>query len=649
MGQTQWKSRKIKNSDTSNIKRKNKIKETFDNKHGFTKLPILKSVHEGFQNSEESILRDNVDLLGNIKLDNLNRKDLADEEFEKVLEEAKLTELINMIKQLATEGRIGGDDSNYTSEHCNDMASKLGNVISSKIDDSVEVENNDDNTTTDYKKTAAYTRGVLTIITNILTYLPKIVFVGVASINYAIKKLTVLYCDIMSRTNDSSQQYSFNDDLKIVFGEVDKALYMIMVFIISYNWFFIFFFYENKGNTYEYVSNANDINILGVNFGNNGIKNFMPKEKPSLHEYTWGGWLKKEVLSTPMYVMAMIQYIFLEHSDKTSFTIPNMLQTIMSFNGNVGTFDILNSLPVKWVVTLVLVYFSLEPISNALKKMVGMDVSISDTSSIIFFLFMGFISLFYFLGYIEYFVGPWVYLFLQDIMNPKDTEQPADEAIDAVTKVEEELQNKILDKAESLSFSAKALQFITFIFTIFLRTISATALYSYTTLFFFVFMIFHSFGSVYTFGKENIDKINEKITAKVTSCFTMKDRFSNLMAFANKYLLSIMLLIFSISTLSTYNDIKSRSLQSSLKTTVVLVIISILLYAIGYIDGSFAKNYIIPPISYICRTVTFWFILGIIIVGVILKYTTSIFDTAVNETKNTYDNGEKNINEDAKS
>ena len=188
------------------------------------------------------------------------------------------------------------------------------------------------------KKNLKYTRVYVGNVLKVLLAVPKLFLLGFDAVNWAIKRLVVEFCEILNENNENKIT---EDDFNIIFAEVDNFLYLSLFFYVSLNWFIFLFFYTKDG---DYVSSSNFITDV--------IKDMMRNRDAK------GQGFFDNVLSSSLYPIAAMTYIFTEHSTETMFTIPNLLQMIVSlqviprFFGALLPLDIFDSLPVKYLLTL---------------------------------------------------------------------------------------------------------------------------------------------------------------------------------------------------------------------------------------------------------------------------------------------------------
>ena len=403
----------------------------------------------------------------------------------------------------------------------------------------------------------------------LLQALPKLIILRLDFAVYSCRKITQLFCE-MIRTD-----VILESDLQKLFNQLDIIIYFFMVFVISYNWFFIFFFYEKqpedaeqiKNNMYKYiyVSTSKFIN------DNEAVPSISIK-----HYMESAGFFIKNVLSPIFYILSAVTFLFTEHSDKVGFTIPNILQSLITPFG----IQILNSLPVKYLLTLVLFYFILEPSVHIIKDMAGFKIpNMAPGTRYASVIIYGLILLLGILGIFEMFLGPDVYGFVKDIMSPitekkdEDVKEDKDDIKDAINNLADTIGESV--KEAKNTTMDKLLTFFVTILTFMLRCTSFFTLYSYLSAILFTIFVILSLFPMLLFGSKNsFTNTNNAINNSNEMCFSYKNMVANFCGFINKRLFfAVMVMILGFSLDVYMNNLGNSSLKAGLFTVCGLLII----------------------------------------------------------------------------
>lgn len=608
MGETKWNKKENMTNMKSKVKKR---KEQFKNMRGFIQLPPLVDVKEGFTDEDASgndasgndasgndasgnlftdvnntmneFIESNEEMFDDID-EATSEDNLADKQWREKLKEAKLSdELLYILQNLKAWTEIDETKSNSNDEFCDQPAS-------------TEVEE-------EFSTSLKHVRVVMKNIALILTNLPKLILLSFDFIDYLIKKLVANYCEVMAIFSGNSPKIP-DSVMNVVFEQVDKLLYVFIVFIVSYNWFFILFYYDrtelSDNVEYEYLSSSYFIN-------NEYIKPMMSQEPGSVAD-----WIMKHVFSSVIYVISFFAYICTEHSVKTSFTIPNLMQRIISLNKmfpSLGT-DLLDSIPVKWIFTIVLAYFGIPSLMKMMKYLVHMSPSMDPlTSSSAKGLYM-LVLVVAGMGFLAWPVGDSMYWILKEYMSPiveskKDKDHANSEHM--YTKIAEKVMDKfknITDEYVSESSVTPMIKAVLItIVTLFVRVLSLIVLLPYTNAIIFMMLSAFSLGALFMFGRTfltNISKVNESITKTLKACLTYRQIVSKMASSFNKILLSVLILITCISSVMAYNsqwpaDSDSTFLKTILLTHLYVVITFISLHLTNILTYDTLIKYVTQP------------------------------------------------------
>ena len=543
MGTTQWNNKENMTNMVNLDKALNRLKETFDNKKGFTKIPTLSNVRESLTPSysapeeveEPEVVKEPFDNKEGTSIDG------ADIDIEKALVEYNLGEIFNL-EWFELPDNIKNSDSGCE------------NMTGSGEDDEGEGEGEGTIDKSDAKETLStgfkYTRLYIRNITKIIITLPKLIlFILTDGVKYLTYKTAIGYSKMFGCYEAS--------DHKVVYEQFNKILYTCLVFFISYNWFFTLFYFTENNGKYKYESNPdNDYYIHDL------IRMWQKLWEPQ----TWGYFLANSLFLPGLVVITFITYILQSHSYETIFTLPNILQSILTLHGKLDWF---NSFPVKFIVTLVLVYYGIDPVLKILKNLVGIKTSdMGDNTIILGKIFYALLSFIGFYGFTILYLGPNAIISIfKNILDPLNTEdsegnqskKPNDptDVGDAIREVRDSMDGNY---------------YLLYYFTLFLQTIltfilrigSYLSFIPYTNLAIFLIIIGISFLSAFNFSSfENIKDIIlrfntlpiiKEIIGKTNICFTMKDHLSNRAAFFNKHFFSILILLIIFESFGVFNE-----------------------------------------------------------------------------------------------
>lgn len=608
MGTTKWNKRE--NMENMNVKKrepfkqKNKIK-----KHGFTKLPTITDVHEGFINkplvegnenmetTPELTTEEEIDValdigaetysaavereaaglstrISNITATANDWNTLADRQFNAKYEEANLGAKLERLFTLDAwnpESIINNENNGGKNCAIEGMRAGGGKMFGEELGEE-ETTGNLDDIKKDLKRNASKdTRNVIKVIKqyiiNLFTLfsaLPKLIILRLDFANYSIKKIVTLFCQMVNDGVENIQE----DHLQTIFDQVDHIIYAFMVFVISYNWFFVWFFYEKQdiGDVtgfyqYQYSSKADPIN--------DSIKEIMKN----------AGFIIKTFFSSVLFVVSSVMSFFFDH---TGFSLPNILQKIVSLG---GLTDIFNSFPCKFLFTLILMYTFLDPSIKILKTMTGFSVPMGPMTIIFASIVFGFISIIGLLGIFEIFAGPGVYLSMFDIMNPIEAEKEEDSkgsTEDDMRKTLETLGDKIGEAADRANdgWINRLISYSVILFIFIIRCMSFFMFLPYGTIFIFlVFVIASLFPTMlFSNGKsldEMMNRINTAINKSSEPCMTWKSILAKYCGMFNKisfYLVMISLLVTSYAVYGA-NILSNTSLLAGLLTMTWLLLL----------------------------------------------------------------------------
>lgn len=495
-----------------------------------------------------------------------NGTQLANDEFYKKLKDANLGKDVEILLGLHGFGKEYKDawsrlpeSAKKNSEHCDDG-------------DDVDFNSMDEN-----KKNLKYTRVYVGNVLKVLLAVPKLFLLGFDAVNWAIKRLVVEFCEILNENNENKIT---EDDFNIIFAEVDKFLYLSLVFYVSLNWFIVLFFYTKDG---DYVSSSNFITDV--------IKDMMRNRDAK------GQGFFDNVLSSSLYPIAAMTYIFTEHSTETMFTIPNLLQMIVSlqviprFFGALLPLDIFDSLPVKYLLTVGLTYIGLAPMAKALQYLVGIHRNTISKTDYVSIGLTGLVSLFSLLGFAAWQEFPFgadkLYWVLKEVMNPNlfesAPEDNADEAsVDPKDKAFIAMMDKMNDKL-SQGFTAWLGSALWRMFLLFIRIGSIMTLMPLMNTIIFIVLVSLSFFSFYRFNVKRAD-VFASFMDITGVCYSLKDNIAKGISNINPYLIIILLCLLAYSSFNQYNSLSediATTVGGSLKAFVIIVpIIAAILPAI---------------------------------------------------------------------
>ena len=600
MGETKWnKKENMTNMKSSKVKKR---KEKFKNMEGFIQLPPLVDVKEGFEDacgndvedaSNVSMSLDDLAVSIEQSLDDYNesteQEDLADTQWQEKLQQANLSDdLLYILQNTSAWTDIENTDNDGDDDEFCDQPAPTEAYA-------------------EFSNSLKHVRLVLKNVAIIIHNLPKLILLSFDFFNYIIKKIVANYCKAIAVINGENTNIS-DDDLNIVFGEVDKILYIFLVFIVSYNWFFIIFYYDRtvtgEGDiTYDYVSSSYFIN-------NEYIKPWMKQEPDST-----GDWVMKHIFSSTLFVISFFSFIFTEHSVKTSLTVPNLLQRIISLNGfvpSLGT-DLFDSLPVKWIFTIFLVYYGMPQMLNMMKYLVNMTPPMDPVTNVSAKGLYSLILVVAGMGFFAWPIGTSMYWVLKEFMAPnenqkeEDSDDKANGKFEKISKTIMKGFNIMKDTMTENSFLTMAKIVFKTIFTLFVRVSSILVLLPYTNAIIFMILAMLSLGGLFMFGStflDNINKVNSSILESITSCFSLRQKMSKFATYINKVLLSILLLLTCIYSINSYGswpqDSDNKAVRNNLLIGLYIIIafigaslsgIPIFEYFLKYILGSFTSNY----------------------------------------------------------
>jgi hypothetical protein len=599
MGTTKWNKRE--NMENMNVKKREPFKQKKKiKKRGFTKLPTITDVHEGFINkplvegnenmettpelTTEEVIDAALDsgaetynanaqtAAQNLSISLMNTlatandwNTLADRQFNAKYEEANLgAELERLFTLDAWNPKSIINNENNGGKNCAIGHSDNGEETFGE--EGVEETATDVNDIKKKLKSKASkgTRDAIKIIKqyiiNLFTLfsaLPKLIILRLDFANYSIKKIVTLFCQMVNDGVENIQE----DHLQTIFDQVDHIIYAFMVFVISYNWFFVWFFYEKQDigevkrfYQYQYSSKADPIN--------DSIKEIMKN----------AGFNIKTFFSSVLFVVSSVISFFFDH---TGFSLPNILQKIVSFG---GLTDIFNSFPCKFLFTLMLMYTFLDPSIKILKTMTGFSVPMGPMTIIFASIVFGAISIIGLLGIFEMFVGPGVYISMFDIMNPTEAEKEEDSkggTEDDMRKTLEALGDKLGEAADRANdgWINRLISYGVILFTFIIRCMSFFMFLPYGTIVIFLVLVIASLFPTVLFsnGKsldEIMNSINTAINKSSEPCMTWKSILAKYCGMFNKisfYLVMISLLATSYAVYGA-NILSNTSLLAGLST-----------------------------------------------------------------------------------
>jgi len=606
MGTTKWNKRE--NMENMNVKKREPFKQKKKiKKRGFTKLPTITDVHEGFINKplvegnanmettpEEEVdaaldsgaetysaaveagAQNLGDMLSRTQATANDWNTLADRQFNAKYEEAnlgaELERLFTLDAWIINNEKNGG--KNCAIGHSDNGEETFGEEAEEGEEETFgeEAEEGEEETATDVndikkklkRKASNETRDAIKLIKqyiiNLFTLfsaLPKLIILRLDFANYSIKKIVTLFCEMVNDGVENIQE----DHLQTIFDQVDHIIYAFMVFVISYNWFFVWFFYEKQDigevtdfYQYQYSSQADPIN--------DSIKEIMKN----------AGFNIKTFFSSVLFVVSSVISFFFDH---TGFSLPNILQKIVSFG---GLTDIFNSFPCKFLFTLILMYTFLDPSIKILKTMTGFSVPMGPTTIIFASIVFGAISIIGLLGIFEMFVGPGVYLSMFDIMNPTEAEKEEDSkgsTEDDMIKTLETLGDKLGEAADRANDGSinQLISYGVILFTFIIRCMSFFMFLPYGTIVIFLVLVIASlFPTVLFSNGKSLDEIMNSINIAINKssepCMTWKSILAKYCGMFNKisfYLVMISLLATSYAVYGA-NILSNTSLLAGLLT-----------------------------------------------------------------------------------
>ena len=608
MGTTKWNKRE--NMENMNVKKREPFKQKKKiKKRGFTKLPTITDVHEGFINKPlvegnenmETTSEEEIDAaldsgaetysaaiesgaqglstkISNITATANDWNTLADRQFNAKYEEANLgAELERLFTLDAWNPKSIINNENNGGKNCAIGHSDNGEETFGE--EGVEGVEGVEETATDVNdikkklksKASKGTRDAIKIIKqyiiNLFTLfsaLPKLIILRLDFANYSIKKIVTLFCQMVNDGVENIQE----DHLQTIFDKVDHIIYAFMVFVISYNWFFVWFFYEKQdiGDVkgfyqYQYSSKADPIN--------DSIKEIMKN----------AGFNIKTFFSSVLFVVSSVMSFFFDH---TGFSLPNILQKIVSLG---GLTDIFNSFPCKFLFTLILMYTFLDPSIKILKTMTGFSVPMGPMTIIFASIIFGAISIIGLLGIFEMFAGPGVYLSMFDIMNPTEAKKEEDSkggTEDDMRKTLEALGDKLGEAADRANdgWINRLISYGVILFTFIIRCMSFFMFLPYGTIVIFLVLVIASLFPAILFsnGKsldEMMNRINTSINKSSEPCMTYRSILAKYCGWFNRisfYLVMISLLATSHAVYGA-NILSNTSLLAGLLTMTWLLLI----------------------------------------------------------------------------
>ena len=402
--------------------------------------------------------------------------------------------------------------------------------------------------------------------------LPKLILLRLDWAVYSCRKIIELFCEMIRNT----ESVILESDLQKVFDQFDIIIYYFMVFVFSYNWFFVFFYYEKQPNDaeqieknmykYLYVSTSKFLNDNEASPGRS-IKHIMGE----------AGFFTKNLFSPLLYILSTIIFLFTEHSDTIGFTIPNILQNIITL---LGLTQFFNSLQFKFLFTLVLFYFILEPSVHIMKTITGFKISNmapgTQYASVIIY---GLMMLIGGLGIFEMFIGPDAYGFMKDIMSPKNesmkenTDKKTDLQADAINNLAKTIGESAENITEGSMWNNLGKIIIT-LFTFMIRCSSFFYFFNWFAVLLSIYFVTLSFFPMLLFGsKDSFEYTKNAINNSNEPCNTWKNMFANLCGFINKRsFIFVMVIILGFSFNEYRNNLGNDSLKTGLFTTCGLLL-----------------------------------------------------------------------------
>ena len=589
MGTTKWNKRE--NMENMNVKKREPFKQKKKRKKcGFTKLPTITDVHEGFINKPLVEGNANMETTSEEEID--AALDSGAETYSSAVEsgaQGLSTRISNIIATANDWNTLADRQFNAKYEEAN-LGAELERLFTLDAWNPNSINNNENNggkncaigdeeTATDIddikkklkseasKGTRYAIKLIKQYIINLFTLfsaLPKLIILRLDFANYSIKKIVTLFCQMVNDGVENIQE----DHLQTIFDKVDHIIYAFMVFVISYNWFFVWFFYEKQDigdgagfYQYQYSSKADPIN--------DSIKEIMKN----------AGFNIKTFFSSVLFVVSSVMSFFFDH---TGFSLPNILQKIVSFG---GLTDIFNSFPCKFLFTLMLMYTFLDPSIKILKTMTGFSVPMGPMTIIFASIIFGAISIIGLLGIFEMFAGPGVYISMFDIMNPTEAKKEEDSkgsTEDDMRKTLEALGDKLGEAADRAKDGLinKIISYGVIFFTFIIRCMSFFMFLPYGTIVIFLVLFIASLFPTILFsnGKsldEMMNRINTAINKSSEPCMTYRSILAKYCGWFNQisfYLVMISLLATSHAAYGA-NILSNTSLLAGLLTVTWLLLI----------------------------------------------------------------------------
>lgn len=589
MGTTKWNKRE--NMENMNVKKREPFKQKKKRKKcGFTKLPTITDVHEGFINKPLVEGNANMETTSEEEID--AALDSGAETYSSAVEsgaQGLSTRISNIIATANDWNTLADRQFNAKYEEAN-LGAELERLFTLDAWNPNSINNNENNggkncaigdeeTATDIddikkklkseasKGTRYAIKLIKQYIINLFTLfsaLPKLIILRLDFANYSIKKIVTLFCQMVNDGVENIQE----DHLQTIFDKVDHIIYAFMVFVISYNWFFVWFFYEKQDigdgagfYQYQYSSKADPIN--------DSIKEIMKN----------AGFNIKTFFSSVLFVVSSVMSFFFDH---TGFSLPNILQKIVSFG---GLTDIFNSFPCKFLFTLMLMYTFLDPSIKILKTMTGFSVPMGPMTIIFASIIFGAISIIGLLGIFEMFAGPGVYISMFDIMNPTEAKKEEDSkgsTEDDMRKTLEALGDKLGEAADRAKDGLinKIISYGVIFFTFIIRCMSFFMFLPYGTIVIFLVLFIASLFPTILFsnGKsldEMMNRINTAINKSSEPCMTYRSILAKYCGWFNQisfYLVMISLLATSHAVYGA-NILSNTSLLAGLLTVTWLLLI----------------------------------------------------------------------------
>jgi hypothetical protein len=592
MGTTKWKKK-----DNMKIK-KEKPKESFKQKkkkESFTNLPTLPVIEEITNMSDEEEMDETLEL----GLDNANKEledkarglsdkaknigasfrnfnTLADRLFMEKYKEANLGETVE---------RLLTDPNAWLIFENNKSCELFTGDGEEDVPEDMPTNEDGDGSLSDEEKrkklrniskrgfglTLQYTSLYFKNFLILFQALPKLIILRLDFAVYSCRKIIQLFCEMIRNTESAILE----SDLQKLFDQFDIIIYYFMVFVFSYNWFFVFFYYEKQPNAaeqkeenmykYLYVSNSKFLN-------DNEASPWMSIK----HIMGEAGFFTKNLFSPLLYILSTIIFLFTEHSDTIGFTIPNILQNIISPLG----IQIFNSLQFKFLFTLVLFYFILEPSVHIMKTITGFKISNmapgTQYASVIIY---GLMMLIGGLGIFEIFIGPGAYGFMNDIMSPKnDMKENVEKKTDLQADAINNLAKTIGESVEENMWNKLGKFIITFI-TFMIRCSSFFYFFNWFAVLLSIYFVTLSFFPMLLFGsKDSFEYTRNAINKDDEPCNTWKNMLANICGKINKRsFIFVMVIILGFSFNEYHNNLGNDSLKKGLFITC-----GVLLAGFGY-------------------------------------------------------------------